>query len=176
MFWINWIKGVVHAFNADTSPNQTAGAFVLGATIGLIPKSNLSTLILFLITWVFRVNVGVAMLAMGVFSLLGYALDPYTEKLGFWLLSDTPALHGLWTSLYNLPVVPYFAFNNTLVMGNLAAGLILALPLFFLMRQLIVVYRTRYRQQVMESRWMKLIKASDLYQKYDALYKKWGGA
>lgn len=173
LFWVNWIKGLIHAFNADTSPNQTAGAFCLGATIGLIPKGNLSALIMFLITWIFRVNLGVAALAIGVFSLVGYATDPFTEKLGFYLLSGIPALQGLWTTLYNLPVVPYFAFNNTLVMGNLATGILLSIPLFFLSRRLIVIYHTRYRQKVMDSRFMQLVKASDLYQKYSAKYHKW---
>jgi uncharacterized protein (TIGR03546 family) len=173
LFWLNWIKGLLHAFNADTSPNQTAGAFVLGATIGLIPKSNLSALIMFLITYVIRVNLGVAMLAIGVFTLLGYATDPWTEKLGFWLLTGVPALQGLWTAFYNLPVVPYFSLNNTLMMGNLAAGLLLALPMFFLMRWLIVLYHQRYRQRLMESRFMQAIKASDTYQKWEAKYQKY---
>jgi len=173
LFWLNWLKGLIHAFNADTSPNQTAGAFALGATIGLIPKSNLSALIMFLITWVFRVNLGVAMLSIGVFSLLGYATDPWTEQFGYWLLTGVPALQGLWTTLYNLPVVPYFSFNNTLVMGNLATGLLLAVPLFIGMRTAIVLYHQRYRQRLMESRLMNLIKASDTYQKWEAKYKKY---
>jgi uncharacterized protein (TIGR03546 family) len=173
LFWVNWIKGLIHALNADTSPDETAGAFVLGATIGLMPKGNLSALVLFLITWVIRVNVGVAMLAIGVFTLLGYALDPFTEKLGYWLLAGVPPLQGLWTFLYNLPIVPFFAFNNTLVMGNLAAGAILGVPLFFLARRAIVAYHQRYRQRIIDSRFMKLVKASDFYQKYDGLYNKW---
>jgi uncharacterized protein (TIGR03546 family) len=173
MFWLNWSKGLLGALNADTTPEETASAFALGATLGLMPKGNLSTFIIFLITWVIRVNVGVAMLAMGLFTLIGYATDPLTEKIGFFLLSGIPALRGFWTALYNTPVLPYFAFNNTLVLGNLVAGLILAAPLYYLGRHWIFIYHTRYRERVLNSRFMKMLAANDTVQKYKATYDKW---
>jgi uncharacterized protein (TIGR03546 family) len=174
LFWLKWVKGLVQAFQTDTSPNEVAGAFVLGATIGLIPKSNLTTLIMFLVTYVIRVNLGVAGLAIAVFSLLGIALDPFTEKIGFWVLSDASALRGLWTAFYNTPILPYFAFNNTLVMGNLAFGLLIAVPLFFGFRRFLLYYRANYKDRVANSKMMKFFQATDMYQKYKSKYDKYG--
>src|SRR5687767_1001250 len=119
MFWLNWVRGFLQALNADTSPNEVARAFVLGATIGLLPKSNLSAFVIFLITWVIRVNLGVVFFAIFLFAIVGHLTDPLAEKLGYGLLAGVPFLQGLWTTFYNLPVLPYFSFNNTLVMGNL---------------------------------------------------------
>jgi uncharacterized protein (TIGR03546 family) len=169
LFWVNYLKGLLKTFNADTSPNEVASAFVLGATIGLIPKGNLATLLLLLITWIFRVNLGVALATIAVFAIIGHFTDPLAEKLGYGLLAETPSLQGLWTTLYNTPIIPYTGFNNTLVMGNLILALLLAVPLFLGMRAFIGVYRTRYRERVKNSRLMKALEATKFYE----AYKRW---
>ena len=169
LFWVKYLKGLLQSFHDDTSPNEIAGAFVLGAWIGLIPKTNLTTLIIWIITWVFRVNLGIALATIAVFSLLGHFTDPIVEKWGYFALTGIPALQGFWTALYNAPLLPYLSFNNTLVMGNLIFGLILAVPLFLGMRAFVGVYRTRYREKI--SKW-KVMQALQTTKFYDA-YERW---
>jgi uncharacterized protein (TIGR03546 family) len=168
-FWVNYLKGLLKTFNEDTSPNEVAAAFVLGATIGLIPKGNLATLLLLLITWIFRVNLGMALATLFIFAIIGHFTDPLAEKLGYWILAEAPALQGFWTTLYNTPIVPYTGFNNTLVMGNLLFALLLAIPLFLAMRSFVVIYHVRYREHVKNSRFMKALEATKFY----GIYKRW---
>jgi uncharacterized protein (TIGR03546 family) len=168
-FWVKYVKGLLNTFNADTSPNEVAAAFVLGATIGLIPKGNLATVLLLLITWVFRVNLGMAFATIFLFAIIGHFTDPLAERIGYWILAQVPALQGFWTTLYNTPIVPYSGFNNTLVMGNLLFALLLALSLFFAMRSLVVIYHSRYRERVKNSRAMKALEATKFYE----AYKRW---
>ena len=64
-----------------------------------------------------------------VVSFLSTFLDPVTNGLGRWLLT-MPSLHGFWTHLYNMPVMPWTDFNNTVVLGSLAVGIGLVYPVY----------------------------------------------
>jgi uncharacterized protein (TIGR03546 family) len=66
-------------------------------------------------------------------------------------------LEGFFTTLYNLPLVPFTRFNNTVVMGALAAGLALWIPVFLLARVLVRVYRKHIHPRLAESRIVKAI-------------------
>ena len=54
----------------------------------------------------------------------GHLCDPITHKLGANLLSSN-LLESSWAYLYQLPLVPWTRFNNTVVCGNLALALII---------------------------------------------------
>lgn len=166
LFWLKYLKSLLQALNADISPNEIAAGVVLGAVIGLIPKANLLALGLWIIILLFRVHIGMAGASLLIFSLIGFLFDPVAEKLGFWLLAGVPSLASVWTALYNVPIVPFTSFNNTMVMGNFALGGLLALPLFFGMRAFVIAYRARYRDRVMRWKIMKLLKASQFYGAY----------
>ncbi|MFA5974768.1 MAG: TIGR03546 family protein [Elusimicrobiota bacterium] len=169
LFWIKYLKGLLQTLNDDVSPNEIAAGVVFGVMIGLIPKGNLLALSLSILIMIFRVNAGMAGAAIVVFSILGHLTDPFCEKFGFWLLSGVPLFKGFWTFLYNTPIIPFTSFNNTLVMGNFAVGLLLALPVFFGMRAFVVTYRTRYRERVMQWKIMKFLKIHEFFD----LYHRW---
>lgn len=156
MFWIKFLHGLLKTLNADTSPEEISTGIVLGTTIGLIPKGNLTALALAIIVWTFRVNVGMAGAAILLASFVSLFTDPFTERLGYWLLSDVKPLQGLWPALYNTPIVPFTAFNQTLLMGNLAFSLLIAIPLFFVARRGVLYYRANYRDRVAHSKVLKL--------------------
>jgi uncharacterized protein (TIGR03546 family) len=169
MFWLKYIQGLFKALNENRSPNEVAAGVALGMIIGLIPKGNLLALLIWVIIMIFQVNISMATAAIVLFAIFGHITDPVAEKLGFFLLSGVPALKGLWTALYNTPIIPFTNFNNTLVMGNFALGLLLFVPVFFAMRRFVVVYRLRYRERVMQWKLMKAFQASaafDLYQRW----------
>src|SRR4051812_45201107 len=97
-FWLKFVQSLLQTLNEDTSPNDVAAGFVLGAIFGLVPKTNLIGLLLWLIFWTFRINKGMAGVALLVFAILGHLTDPLAEKLGYWVLTGIPALKGLWTA------------------------------------------------------------------------------
>ena len=162
---IKFAAKIVSVLNGEVSPRQIAAGFALGAWIGLIPFGLLPTA-LFFFALVVNVNLAILAVATAVFKLLGFLFDPLANKLGFGLLVKTGALKGLWTALYNMPIVPYTRFNNTVVMGSFALGLILLVPLYFAARIGVEKYRTSVRPTFLNSAFMKYITASKFYGYY----------
>ena len=81
-----------------------------------MPKGNLFAAVFFLLFFLFNVDKGLAMLSAALFTATG-ALDGVARSIGLSLLG-AEALRGLWTALYDLPIVPLTRFNNTVVLGN----------------------------------------------------------
>jgi uncharacterized protein (TIGR03546 family) len=105
------------------------------------------------------------MLAWAVFVPVGFLLDPVFDRIGHTLLF-TPSLTPLWTSLYNMPVVPLTNFNNTVTLGSLVFSLVFFLPLFFMSRWGIARYRATIGERVKQSKWYRAVTASKVYNLY----------
>lgn len=160
MFWLSPLQKFLKALNDNTSPNQLAAGVALGAVIGLLPQANLLAAGLWMLAVLFNIHLGLAMLSAMAFGLLGALTDPFVERVGFYLLTGIPALKPLWTTLYNTPVIPFTAFNHTLVMGNFAAGILLVVPLFVGFRMFVVAYRQRLRDRILKWKVVQAIKAT----------------
>jgi len=166
VFWLNQLRKLLKALNDNTSPNQLAAGFAMGAALGLIPEFNLLELMLWLLIIFLQVNIAMALLGALLFAIVGSLFDPLVERLGFGVLSGIPFLQGLWGRLYNVPLVPFTDFNNTLVMGNLLLGLVLGLPVYYGSRAAIITYRARWRDRFQRSRlgrWMTGLSAFDTF-------------
>jgi uncharacterized protein (TIGR03546 family) len=156
----------IRVLHSDRDPRQIAIGFALGLILGLTPIFSLHNLIVLLIILFFRVNIGAAILSWLVFSGVAYAVDPLSHQFGLLLLTGVGGLQGLWTTLYNAPIVPYTRFNNTVLMGSLIIALIALYPVYLGGRTMLV----KYRETVVErlSRWkiVQVVKASSLYRWY----------
>ena len=130
---IGWLlrpaRPLVKVLTAADSPAQIALGFALGMLVGLVPKDNLIAFSLGVVLFSSRANLAAAALAAFTFTWLGVLADPISHRIGLGLLEFSP-LEGVWTWLYNLPVVPWTAFNNTVVLGSLILGLALFYPVF----------------------------------------------
>jgi len=167
MLWIKFIKSLISLLHSEVSPNQIAGGVALGAIVGLAPFSAFhSFLVIFLILLV-QVNIGAATFGAGIFTLVGLALDPIANRIGFYLLVDKESLTPMWTYLYNLPIVPFTRFYNTAVLGNFVLSLILFVPVFFAVKIFIVQYRAKFQQRVEKWKIMKMFKLSSFYKFYE---------
>lgn len=123
------LRMLADALVADSSPRQLAWGTALGLSAGLVPKDNLTAATLMVVICALRVNMAAVAMAMMASSWIGTLADPLTHRLGEWLLRHD-RLHEFWTTLANLPVVPWTAFNNTVVLGSFLAGLVLLYPLY----------------------------------------------
>jgi len=150
------IQWIARTLTADSAPHQLALAFALGAWIGLVPKGNLTAGALMILLFALRMNLGVGMLTAFVFSWVGMLLDPISHELGHWLLT-CQALQPLWTDLYNLPIVPWTSFNNTVVLGSFAIGLMLLGPFYFGSKPVFQRYVSRWVDRLHQYRLIKLI-------------------
>lgn len=151
MFILQFISKFIKVLRAGATPAQIAGGFMLGFMIGLMPFTTLQGIALTIILFLLNVNLAAATLAIFISSFVAFLFDPLFHDLGFYLLTGVPALHGTWSSLYNMPVAPLSRFNNTVVMGSFVAGIILALPVYFLARKGVISYRAGLEEKI--KRW-----------------------
>ena len=160
MFFLKLLKQIVVIFQTDISPNQVAWGFALGAILGLVPNMFMK-LVLFIVIMMFRVNISAAFLAWAVYEILSFALDPLFDVVGYQLLT-IGSLNAFYTYLYNLPVVPFTKFNNTVVMGSFVVGIILIIPNMIIAKKLLVYYRTHLREKVSKWKIVKILTATIL--------------
>jgi uncharacterized protein (TIGR03546 family) len=125
------LRQVAQALLAHDASNQLALGFALGMVLGLMPKGNLIAVSLFVLLFSLRVNKGVSLLAAFAFSWFGPALDPFADKIGAYILSAGP-LQTTYAALFQLPLGPWFDFNNTVVVGTLVIGLWAFYPTYWL--------------------------------------------
>lgn len=125
-------KGTVKGF--DTS-RQLALGVAIGMIIGLIPKDSLLPYAMLLIGILSRANLLSLGLSAVFFSWISPLLDPILHRLGHWALTYDP-FQATWSWLYQVPLMPWTRFDNTVVMGALLGGLALSIPVHFISRLL----------------------------------------
>jgi len=159
-------KDLFASLHGGSDPRHLAAGFALGAALGLIPKGNLFAASFFLLFFLLRVNKGLALMAATFFTPIGYALDGPAHAIGLALL-QAPALRGVWTALYDLPIVPLTRFNNTVVLGNLVLGLALFAPLYFAFLRFVAWYNRTLAARVEKLRLVQALKGMWFYQLYE---------
>ena len=153
---VKWIARIIAALNSNSRPGEIAAGISFGFLLALQPGMTVFRILLLVLLFFLKVNLGAAFLSLFLFSLLSPLLDPPLDLLGGWILTLTP-LRGVFEYLYNLPLVPYTRFYNTIVAGGLAAGILLWLPVYFAARSLVVLYRTRLRDRLAEHPAMRAV-------------------
>lgn len=172
---LKWIFDLFRVLNSNKNEGEIAAGFSFGIMLALIPGGNLLWVGLFVIGFFTRLNLLTAFVTMGLGKLLAVLIDPFLDSAGFYIL-NIKALGGIFTWLYNLPIVPYTAFNNSVVMGGFVVSIILAVPLFILFKKVIVLYREKVRDRIKNSRFGKYVlklpvvgKLSGLVSRYNTL-------
>jgi uncharacterized protein (TIGR03546 family) len=158
------IKGIaklILALNGNVSKTQIAAGFAWGVLLGLIPAGNAFWLLLFLLSFFFTHHHGAKISALAFLKILSPIVVYQIDKLG-WFILHIDSFRLFFTSLYNMPFVPFTKFNNTLVMGGLAAGIILWLPVFFIFIALIPLFRNTIGPKIRNSKIIRSIAKSPL--------------
>lgn len=169
MFWLKIVKSIMGILHSDIPPAQIAAGFVLGSIIGFAPFVALHTILVLILILVLNVNIGAALMAIAACGTIGLFTDPLADRIGTLLLVKSDLLTPLWTYAYNLPLVPFTRFNNTVVLGSLVIAMGLSLPLFFLVRRGVRYYRAHLAPKVEQWKVMKLLKITsplNVYNKY----------
>jgi uncharacterized protein (TIGR03546 family) len=158
--------------NSETGHNQIAAGIAAGFILGMTPMLSLQSFLVFLCIFFFRIQAGAAFLAAFFFAFAGWLLDPVFHAVGSAVL-ETQSLHGLFTTMYNVPLLPLTRFNNTVVMGSGVVTILLS-PVVYLTSLIMI---KKYRQTVVlrfkQTKFWKAIQATSLYKwyyTYDNLY------
>lgn len=162
---IGFFAKVFVALNSNSRPGELASGLAFGFFLALLPGGNLLWAVLFIVAFFIKHNTGAFLVSLALFRFVTPLFDPLLDRLGGTVL-EFPALQSLFTRLYNLPLLPYTSFNNSLVMGGFLLGLILWVPLFFLFRLLVGIYRTRLAPKIAGSRLVRGLKAIPLVSKF----------
>jgi uncharacterized protein (TIGR03546 family) len=158
--------------NSETGTNQIAWGMAAGFVLGMSPSLSLQTLLVFLLILVFRIQAGAAFLAAFFFKFVAYLLDPVFADIGAGVL-EMASLRGLFTAMYNMPLVPLTRFNNSVVMGAGVVSVLLMPVVFFGSKFLIGKYREQIVKRYQSTKFWKLVKATSFYKwyaSYDDLY------
>jgi len=170
---ITLIAKFLAALNANSRPGEAASGFACGILLALVPAGNLLWIVLFTVFFFLRLHLATMILTTVVFKLFIGAADPLIDALGLWIL-QLPRLEPLFIQAINTPVLPYLRFNNTLVMGGCAAGILLWVPSFLIGRVLVILYRRKIRDRIASSRLVKFFEKTPLLRKLTMAVRKAG--
>ncbi|MFM6930403.1 MAG: TIGR03546 family protein, partial [Bdellovibrio sp.] len=95
--------------NSDTETSPLAYGLALGLILGFAPFFSIQTLIVLLIVFVFRVQLGAAFLSAFFFKFIAFLFDYPAHLLGKSVL-EAESLRPLFVSMYNMPFVPMTRF------------------------------------------------------------------
>ena len=121
---------------------QLAWGVTLGMVIGLLPKDSGLVVLGAVALILSGANLITGGLAIVSFSWVGMAIDPTAHQVGSSLLSIGLVQSALGEAM-KWPLIPWFRLDNTVVMGELAIGLLAALPIYRISHVLLARYRAR---------------------------------
>ena len=141
-------------------PKHVALGISVGMLLGLAPTN--IVYLFFIIACVCIVNMNISAVFFGflIFSLLSMLTDPIAHSIGVYLLITQKWLLPLWTTLYNVPILPWLNFNNTLMLGNMILGLVLLIPVYLGSIKGIQFFRHKLKDKLANSKFMKTLKAT----------------
>jgi len=146
---------LIRLLNSDTGANQIAAGFACGLILGFSPMFSLQAILVFICLFLFRIQVGAALVSAFFFAFIAWLMDPVSDRVGSALL-EIDALRPVFTLMYNMPLVPLTRFYNSITMGAGVVALALAPLVFFGSKRLVLVYRAKVVKRFKDSRWWKL--------------------
>jgi len=163
---VRYVIKLIKVMHSDTDPRQIALGLSLGMIVGLTPLTSPHNFLVLLAILLFRVNINAAILSWAVFSIFAFLLDPVFHQIGLLVLAKAGAFQGLWTTLYNAPLIPYTRFNNSIVMGSLIFSLIIFYPSYWGGKFIVVEYREVLMERFNHWKVVQIMKASSIYKWY----------
>jgi len=113
-----------------------------GLTLALIPGATLLWFLFLIPLMLVRINLVALIGTMALGRIFANLIDPYTERLGYYLLTRD-FLYEPMGQVLSIPLVAWLRLNDSFVFGGFLAG-ILGWPLFFLFFLFIVRLYRKY--------------------------------
>ena len=144
------------ALNANVNPGEIAHAFSCGILLGLMPKDNLLWWLVFVFVLFIRINKPMCLIMVLIASTFAPVVDGIFDTVGYAFLT-IPSLSGFFGTLLEIPFVGFTKFNNSVVMGSLLCGLVIYVPMYFLGRLLVFLWRKHITHFIRQSKLNKVI-------------------
>lgn len=159
------IFAFIRLLNSDTGNISLAMGMTCGFILGMTPVLSLHSLVIFLILFIFRIQIGAALVMAFFFKFVAFLLDPIFHSVGSQVL-EMESLQSLFTTLYNMPIVPFTRFNNSIVMGSGVVTFILSPFVFIASQYFISKYRETVVARFKDTKFWKAVQATKFYQWY----------
>lgn len=156
--------------NSDTGTKQIAAGFACGLILGFAPLLSLQALLVLVCIFLFRIQIGAALIASFFFALIAWIFDPISNAVGSAIL-EIDALQPLFSSMYNMPLVPLTRFYNSVTMGAGVVSVLFAPLVYLLGKRLIVSYRSNVVARFKSSPWWKMWSGTVLFKWYTTYEK-----
>ena len=141
------VKKIFKILKSSLSPNQIAFSFSLGVLAGL-PPMGLHVIVPMTVAFLVRGSFRAFLLSMGLFKLVSIAVAPAGYSIGRFLLDSDRGLDSVWRVLFHLPVAAPMGYSRYLLFGDLVLSLVIAAPVFFCVRFLVIRYRSSFTSWV----------------------------
>jgi uncharacterized protein (TIGR03546 family) len=152
--FIKWIAKIFIAINANMKPGQISGGIACAVLLALIPLSNLLWITILLLAFFIKINLTVVLVFSGLFGTFASVFDGPLNSIGLYI-GYLPGVRQSLGFLNNIPVLAFFGFDNTLVLGGLVTGIVLFVPVYFLSNKIIMLYRKNVRDRLVKSSLVK---------------------
>lgn len=171
-YLLKQIFSLFQLLNSDKGTNQIAAGAALGLILGFSPLLSLQSILVFIILFFFRIQIGAAFLSAFFFSFIAYLLDPVCHSIGAAVL-ESEGLNPLFTTLYNMPIVPFTRFYNSIVMGSGILAILLTPFVYYGSKILIIKYRATVVARFKQTKIWKAWTATTIYGWYTKAEQIW---
>lgn len=168
------IFALVKLLHSDNETTSIAWGVSMGFILGMTPAFSLQTVLVFILLFLFRIQIGAAFLTAFFFKFIAFFLDPVFHSIGASVL-ETESLHGIFTELYNMPIVPLTRFYNSIVMGSGVVSIALVPVVFITAKIMIAKYRQNVVERVKGTKYWKMYQATGFYKWYASYDNLYGG-
>ena len=138
------IKKLLKFLNSNESVQNIAFSATMAVIFSLLPFNAINHFFLLLILIIFNGNLFIFIFLTPIFELFSNSFYPLFHEIGQSILT-TPSLKMIFNNIYQLPIVNFTNWNNTITMGGLIFCLIIAIPLFMIYK----LFLTKYRKVIM---------------------------
>ncbi len=170
MIILKQILKLIQLLHSENGSKSIAIGIALGFVMGFTPILSLQGFLIVLILLLFRVQIAAALLSWLAFSFLPLMMSKSLNSIGLYVLQHE-ILNPFWTKLYQAPIFPLTQFNNSIIMGGFIAGVIGAPLVYLIFLYLVKKYRNTIGSKLDQTKFIKFIKASKLYNWYTAYAK-----
>ncbi len=165
------LSKILKLLNSDQRPFQIGFGVAFGAILALTPFFSLHNLIVIALILIFNVSIASSFLGFAFLSPLSFVLNPLSLSIGEILLLANSHFIEFWTHFQSKAILPFFRFNNTLVLGSLVLSLVLFFPTAFGVSFLIKKYRHHWKTAFVKTKLYKTLNQSKIISFLIKIYK-----
>ncbi|NMP32232.1 TIGR03546 family protein [Thalassotalea sp. M1531] len=162
---LSLLAQLLKALNSENSSRQVSAAIALSLLFALSPILSLQALLILLLVLMVKVHLASFIIGATLFEGLAFILSPVSILIGEMLLTSS-STSAAFESLYQFGWFKLGQWHHTYNLGSLVLGAVLAVPVYFLTKLLVLKYRQHIKNYFERLAIVKALKATRVFQLY----------